>query len=99
MRYVVSLQRYLAVVHGDLLRGAASERCGLDLLPDDMTRIVAGQIAVQPGQRQRFWDGSQMAMQLARETTGCEVFVVAANPLDEHRVNVFASPPPPSHQH
>jgi quinol monooxygenase YgiN len=56
---------------------------------DDMTIIVAGQIEVQPGQRQRFLDGSQMAMRLARETTGCEDFVVAADPLDEHRVNVF----------
>ncbi len=54
-----------------------------------MPIIVAGQIEVQPGQRQRLLDGSQMAMHLARETTGCEDFVVAADPLDEHRVNVF----------
>jgi quinol monooxygenase YgiN len=54
-----------------------------------MTIIVAGQIAVQPGRRQRFLDGSQMAMLLARETTGCEDFIVAADPLDEHRVTVF----------
>ncbi len=54
-----------------------------------MSIIVAGQIDVQPGQRQRFLDRSQSAMRLARETTGCEDFVVAADPLDEHRVNVF----------
>jgi len=54
-----------------------------------MTIIVAGQIDVRPGQRQRFLDGSQLAMRLARETTGCEDFVVAADPIDEHRVNVF----------
>jgi quinol monooxygenase YgiN len=60
-----------------------------DIFPDHMTIIVAGQIEVQPGQRQRFLDGSQMAMRLARETTGCEDFVVAADPLDEQRVNVF----------
>ena len=60
-----------------------------DIFADDMTIIVAGQIEVQPGQRQRVPDGSQMAMRLARETTGCEDFVVAADPLEEHRVNVF----------
>lgn len=54
-----------------------------------MTIIAAGQIEVQPGQRQRFLDGSHMAMRLARETPECEDFVVAADPLDEHRVNVF----------
>ena len=60
-----------------------------DIFVDDMTIIVAGQIEVQPGQRQRFLESSEMAMRLARETTGCEDFVVAADPLDEHRVNVF----------
>jgi len=60
-----------------------------DIFADDMTIIVVGQIEVQPGQRQRFLDGSQMAMRLARKTSGCEDFVVAADPLDEHRVNVF----------
>ena len=60
-----------------------------DIFADDMTIIVAGQIEVQHGQRQRFLEGSEMAMRLARETTGCEDFVVAADPLDEHRVNVF----------
>lgn len=54
-----------------------------------MPIIVAGQIEVQPGQRQRFLDGSLEAMRLARETEGCDDFVVAADPLDEHRVNVF----------
>jgi quinol monooxygenase YgiN len=54
-----------------------------------MTIIVAGRIDIQPGQRQRFLDGSLEAMRLARETTGCEDFVVAADPIDPHRVNVF----------
>jgi quinol monooxygenase YgiN len=54
-----------------------------------MPIIVAGQIEVQPGLRQRFLDGSQSAMRLARATAGCEDFVVAADPIDEHRVNVF----------
>lgn len=63
-------------------------RC-TDIFVDDMTIIVAGQIEVQPGQRQRFLESSEMAMRLARKTTGCEDFVVAADPLDEHRVNVF----------
>jgi len=51
--------------------------------------IVAGQILVKTGQRQRFLDGSREAMRLARATAGCEDFVVAADPLDEQRVNVF----------
>ena len=54
-----------------------------------MTIIVAGQIDVAPGQRQRFLDGSLDAMRHARVTAGCEDFVVAADPLDEDRVNVF----------
>lgn len=54
-----------------------------------MTIIVAGQIEVKPGQRQRFLDGSADAMRLARTTKGCEDFVVAADPLDANRVNVF----------
>jgi quinol monooxygenase YgiN len=54
-----------------------------------VTIIVAGQIVVKPGQRQRFLDKSQEAMRLARSTAGCEDFVVAADPLDEQRVNVF----------
>jgi quinol monooxygenase YgiN len=54
-----------------------------------MPIIVAGQIEVQPGQRQRFLDGSLSAMRLARETAGCDDFVVAADPLDDNRVNVF----------
>jgi quinol monooxygenase YgiN len=60
-----------------------------DIFADTMTIIVAGQIEVQPGQRQRFLDGSETAMRLARKTTGCEDFVVAADPIEEHRVNVF----------
>lgn len=54
-----------------------------------MTIIVAGQIEVQSGQRQRFLDGSEAAMRLARQTKECEDFVVAADPLDANRVNVF----------
>jgi quinol monooxygenase YgiN len=50
---------------------------------------VAGQIEVKPGQRQRFLDGSHEAMRLARATAGCDDFVVAGDPLDPNRVNVF----------
>jgi len=54
-----------------------------------VTIIVAGQIEVKPGQRQRFLDGSAEAMRLARKTKGCEDFVVAPDPLEPQRVNVF----------
>ena len=75
------------MVQRNVAAGSAQRQS--DIFADDMTIIVAGQIEVQPGQRQRFLDGSGIAMRLARETTGCEDFVVAADPLDEHRVNVF----------
>ena len=54
-----------------------------------MTILVAGQIFVNPEHRERFLAGSRDAMALARTTAGCQDFVVAADPLDEARVNVF----------
>ena len=54
-----------------------------------MPIIVAGRILVQPGQRQRFLDASADAMRLARTTNGCDDFVVAPDPLDPQRVNIF----------
>jgi quinol monooxygenase YgiN len=54
-----------------------------------VTILVAGQIYVRPEHRERFLAGSRDAMTLARTTAGCLDFVVAADPLDETRVNVF----------
>ena len=54
-----------------------------------MTILVAGHIMVKAGQRQRFLDGSTEAMRLARSSNDCDDFVVAADPLDANRVNIF----------
>ena len=54
-----------------------------------MAIIVAGRLFVQPEQRARFLAGSRSAMELARRTEGCADFVVAPDPLDPSRVNVF----------
>ena len=51
--------------------------------------IVAGPIFVAPGRRDAFVAGSVEAVAAARETPGCLDFVVAADPLDADRVNVF----------
>ncbi len=51
--------------------------------------LVAGQIYVAPNDRERFLAGSREAMVLARRTRGCDDFVVAPDPLDDSRVNVF----------
>jgi quinol monooxygenase YgiN len=49
--------------------------------------LVAGQIRVSD--RDRFLKLSTEAMKLAREADGCLDFVVAADPLEEDRVNVL----------
>ncbi len=51
--------------------------------------IVAGQIHVREGGRARFLELSSAAMSQARMTSGCRDFVVAADPLDPNRVNVY----------
>lgn len=51
--------------------------------------IVAGPIFVTPGRRDAFVASSIEAVAAAREAPGCLDFVVAADPLDADRVNVF----------
>ena len=51
--------------------------------------IVAGQLHVRPGARADFLARSAAAMREARGTPGCHDFVVAADPLEPERVNVF----------
>lgn len=50
--------------------------------------IVSGKIHVVAGSRGRFLEKSMPAMKLARGTRGCLDFVVAADPLEENRVNI-----------
>lgn len=51
--------------------------------------IVSGKIYVQPEEREAFVAASAAAVALARQTPGCRDFVVAADPLEPDRVNVY----------
>lgn len=51
--------------------------------------IVSGQIHIRPGARTHFLKLSSAAMLQARRTPGCRDFVVAADPLEPNRVNVY----------
>lgn len=51
--------------------------------------IVSGKIYVRPGARETFVAQSSEAVELARRTEGCRDFVVAADPLESGRVNVY----------
>lgn len=51
--------------------------------------IVSGRIVVRPGKRDSFLAMSLQAMEMARRTPGCSDFIVAADPIDPDRVNVY----------
>ena len=51
--------------------------------------IVSGRIHVRPGSRDEFLRRSAGAIAQARGTSGCRDFVVAADPLEPDRVNVY----------
>lgn len=51
--------------------------------------IVAGRLYVRTGTRAEFLARSTEAMVQARRTPGCGDFVVAADPLEDDRVNVY----------
>jgi len=51
--------------------------------------IVSGKIIVKPGTREAFLRASREAMELARKAAGCTDFVVAPDPLEDNRVNVY----------
>ncbi len=51
--------------------------------------IVAGRLRIIAGRRADFLASSKDAMLQARRTLGCRDFVVAADPLEEDRVNVY----------
>lgn len=54
-----------------------------------MTVLVSGRIWIVPGRRSDFLRGSMAAVAAARQAPGCIDFVVAPDPLDADRVNVF----------
>jgi quinol monooxygenase YgiN len=51
--------------------------------------IVSGKIYVRPGARERFLASSLEAVAQARRSRGCRDFVVAADPIEPDRVNVY----------
>jgi quinol monooxygenase YgiN len=51
--------------------------------------IVSGRIYVRPGAQQKFLMSSVAAVAQARGAPGCRDFVVAADPLEPDRVNVY----------
>lgn len=51
--------------------------------------IVAGHLHVAADDRDAFLARSRDAIQLARCAPGCRDFVVAADPLDPERINVY----------
>lgn len=51
--------------------------------------IVAGQLRVATGDRDDFLARSRAAIQRARTAQGCGDFVVAADPIDLDRINVY----------
>jgi quinol monooxygenase YgiN len=54
-----------------------------------MMIIVSGKIYVRPGARADFLARSAPAVLQARRTSGCLDFVVAADPVEPDRVNVY----------
>ena len=51
--------------------------------------IVSGRIHVRPGARPEFLSSSLDAVAQARQSRGCRDFVVAADPIEPDRVNVY----------
>ncbi|MEQ8692991.1 MAG: antibiotic biosynthesis monooxygenase [Pseudomonadales bacterium] len=51
--------------------------------------IVAGRIYTYPGSREQFLENSRSSISAARATEGCYDFVVAPDPLEEDRVNIY----------
>ena len=51
--------------------------------------IVSGRMTIRPGERSAFLAVSRHATEAARRTAGCRDFIVAADPLEDDRVNVY----------
>ena len=51
--------------------------------------IVSGRMKIKAGKRQSFLAASLDAIQAARKTSGCGDFIVAADPIEEDRVNIY----------
>ncbi len=51
--------------------------------------IVSGRVYVRPGAREKFLTLSAEAVAQAQRSSGCRDFVVAADPIEPDRVNVY----------
>ena len=51
--------------------------------------IVSGTIYVRPGKREAYLAASMEAVAAARSSPGCLDFIVAADPIEPDRVNVY----------
>jgi quinol monooxygenase YgiN len=51
--------------------------------------IVSGRLTLRPGTREGFLESSLAAVAQARVSRGCRDFVVAADPIEPDRVNVY----------
>jgi quinol monooxygenase YgiN len=51
--------------------------------------IVSGTIYVRPGKREAYLAASMEAVGAARSSPGCLDFVVAADPIEPDRINVY----------
>tara|TARA_R110000787_G_scaffold187146_7_gene299067 strand:+ start:10187 stop:10471 length:285 start_codon:yes stop_codon:yes gene_type:complete len=51
--------------------------------------IVSGRLYIRNGCRQAFLEASLEAVHLARRASGCKDFVVAPDPVEPDRVNVY----------
>ncbi len=51
--------------------------------------IVSGRIYVSPGRRDAFLSSARSSVLEARRAPGCRDFVVAADPIEADRINVY----------
>ena len=51
--------------------------------------IISGRLTTRPEARDRFLAASAQAMVQARRAPGCKDFVVAADPIEPDRVNIY----------
>ncbi|WP_461026912.1 putative quinol monooxygenase [Streptomyces sparsus] len=50
---------------------------------------MSGRLRVDPGERSAYLTGCRRVVEQARETPGCLDFVLAADPIEPGRINVY----------
>ena len=51
--------------------------------------IIAGQLRVEPGDREQFLTAVDEVARMARRAPGCLDFVQSADPIDSARINIY----------